>query len=62
VDVDREWAWEMYRYGTAMTFVYPVIACGALTVNDDRHLVLCRTMVDRWAAAMAALDAFDLPL
>lgn len=62
VGVDRDWAWEMYRYGTAMTFVYPVIACGALTVNDERHVALCRTMVDRWAAAMVALDAFDLPL
>lgn len=62
VAVDRDWAWEMYRYGTAMTFVYPVIASGALTVNDDRHLALCRKMVDRWTAAMAALDAYDLPL
>ncbi|MFM7225363.1 MAG: hypothetical protein ACKO1Y_08055 [Actinomycetota bacterium] len=62
VEVDRDWAWEMYRYATAMTFVYPVIACGALTVNDERHLALCRTMVDRWTAAMDALDAYDLPL
>ena len=62
VRVDRDWAWEMYRYATAMTFVYPVIAAGALTVNDDRHLELCRVMVRRWKAAMDALDAYDLPL
>jgi hypothetical protein len=62
VEVDRDWAWEMYRYGTAMAFVYPVVACGALTVNDERHLEVCRTMIDRWKAAMDALDAYDLPL
>ena len=33
-----EWAFEMYRYGTVLGFVYPVIAAGALTIEDPRHI------------------------
>jgi hypothetical protein len=62
VDVDREWARELYRYATVFGFVYPVVAAGALTVADARHLDLCRTLFQRSIAAIEALDAFDLPL
>ena len=53
----------MYRYGTMLGFVYPVIAAGALTIDDPRHIEL--TARDAAAAAsnaLEALDAFDLPL
>ena len=63
VHPDEEWAFEMYRYGTMLGFVYPVIAAGALTIDDPRHLELHRR--DARAAASTrseALDAFDLPL
>lgn len=62
VQPDREWAWEMYRYATAFGFVYPVVAAGALEINDTRHLELCATLMRRCVSAIAALDAFELPL
>lgn len=62
VEVDREWAWEMYRYGTILGFVYPVIATGALTIANDRHVELTRALFRRSLAALHALDAFALPL
>jgi hypothetical protein len=62
VDVDREWAREMYRYATAFGFVYPVVAGGSLTVEDPRHLELCRMLLERCISAIDALDAWDLPL
>ena len=40
VHPDEEWAFEMYRYGTMLGFVYPVIAAGALTIEDPRHIEL----------------------
>jgi hypothetical protein len=60
VQIDVGWALEMFRYGAALGFVYPVIAAGALTVNDDRHLELCRAMLLRSVAAIDALGARDL--
>jgi hypothetical protein len=62
VEVDPTWAWEMYRYGTMLGFVYPVIATGALTIEDPRHVELTRALFRRSLAAMDALDAFALPL
>jgi Phosphotransferase enzyme family len=62
IDVDRAWAEEMYRYGTLLGFVYPVVAGGALTIDDPRHVELCRTLLVRSITALEALDAFDLPL
>jgi Phosphotransferase enzyme family len=59
---DPQWAFEMYRYGTMLGFVYPVIAAGALTIEDPRHVELCRAMLIRGLTALDALDAFDLPL
>ena len=59
---DEEWAYEMYRYGAMLGYVYPVIAAGALTVEDPRHLELTRVMLRRSLNALEALDAFDLPL
>ena len=56
------WAWEMYRYGTMLGFVYPVIATGALTIDDPRHVELTRALFRRSLAALDALDAFALPL
>jgi len=62
VTADRDWAWEMFRYGTQFGFVYPVVAAGGLTVDDPRHLELTRAMLDRSVAAIEALDAFELAL
>jgi hypothetical protein len=62
VHPDEQWAFEMYRYGTMLGFVYPVIAAGALTIEDPRHMELTRAMFLRCLNAMEALDAFDLPL
>jgi len=49
-----------YRVATLFCLVYPVIAGGSLTVADDRHLVLCRSLFERCSAAIADLDCFDL--
>jgi hypothetical protein len=62
VDVDEAWAWEMYRYGTVLGFVYPIVAAGALSIEDPRHIELTRAMLVRCITALDALDAFDLPL
>jgi len=62
VQPDEKWAFEMYRYGAMLGFVYPVIAAGALTIEDPRHIELCRAMLNRSLTALEALDAFDLPL
>jgi hypothetical protein len=59
---DERWAYDMYRYGTMLGFVYPVIAAGALTIEDPRHLNLTRAMFVRCVNALDALDAFDLDL
>jgi len=52
----------MYGYGTMLGFVYPVIATGALTIDDPRHVELTRALFRRSLAALGALDAFELPL
>jgi hypothetical protein len=62
VTPDEKWAFEMYRYGTMLGFAYPVIAAGALTIDDPRHLALTRAMLIRSLTALEALDAFDLSL
>jgi hypothetical protein len=62
VNPDRDWAWQMYRYGAAMAFVYPIVAAGALTVEDPRHVEITGAMLRRAIRALEALDAFDLPL
>jgi hypothetical protein len=62
VQPDREWAWEMYRYATMFGFVYPVVAAGALSIEDPRHMQLTGRMLQRSIAAITTLDAFDLPL
>jgi len=62
IEPDEQWAWEMYRYGTMLGFVYPVIAAGALTIEDPRHVELTRALLVRSVRALRALDAFDLPL
>ncbi|HTK17073.1 MAG TPA: phosphotransferase [Acidimicrobiia bacterium] len=62
VTPDEKWAFEMYRYGAMLGFVYPVVAAGALTIEDPRHMELTREMLIRSVAALEALDAFDLPL
>jgi hypothetical protein len=59
---DRNWAWEMYRYGILLSFVYPIIAAGALTIADARHVELTATILRRALAALDALDGFALPL
>ncbi|HVJ95353.1 MAG TPA: hypothetical protein VNC41_00820, partial [Acidimicrobiia bacterium] len=45
VDVDRSWAWEQYRVGALLGFVYPVVAGGGLGVDDPRGLELCGRML-----------------
>jgi hypothetical protein len=62
IEVDPVWAWEMYRYGAMLGFVYPVIATGALTIDDPRHVDLTRALFRRSLAALNALDAFALPV
>jgi Phosphotransferase enzyme family len=62
VEAPREWAWELYRYGAMLGFVYPVIAAGGLTIEDPRHVELCRALLVRSVQAITALDAFALPL
>jgi hypothetical protein len=62
VQADAKWAFEMYRYGTVLGFVYPVIAAGALTIEDPRHLEVTGSMLRRSLRALKALDAFNLPL
>ncbi|HEV3449801.1 MAG TPA: phosphotransferase [Acidimicrobiia bacterium] len=62
VEAPPEWAWEMYRYGAALGFAYPVIAAGALTIEDARHVEVCRALLDRSLQAIASLDAFAPPL
>jgi Ecdysteroid kinase-like family len=62
VHLDEAWAYEMYRYGTMLGFVYPVIAAGALTIEDPRHMELTRVMLNRSLIALDALDAFELPV
>jgi hypothetical protein len=62
VDPDDDWAWEMYRYGTMLGFVYPVVAAGALTIDDPRHVELTHALLVRSVRALHELDAFDLPL
>ena len=47
VNPDEAWAFEMYRYGAMLGFVYPVIAAGALTIDDPRHIELTRAMLVR---------------
>ncbi len=61
VSVDRRWAYEQYRYGALLGFVYPVVAGGSLTIADPRHIELVRALLRRCIAALDALDAFDLP-
>lgn len=62
VEPDRAWAWEMYRYGAMLGFVYPIVAAGGLTIADPRHVELSGAMLRRSLTALDALDAFDLPL
>jgi phosphotransferase family enzyme len=59
---DTDWAWTMYRYGTMLGFVYPVIVAGGLTIEDPRHVALARALLVRSLRAIDLLDAFDLPL
>jgi Ecdysteroid kinase-like family len=58
---DRDWALDMYRHAVRFGWVYPVVAGGSLTVEDPRHVELCRALGRRCITAMEALDAFDLP-
>jgi hypothetical protein len=62
VEVDPTWAWDMYRYGTMLGFVYPVIAAGAITIANDRAAELTRALFRRSLGALDALDGFALPL
>jgi hypothetical protein len=62
VEPDADWAWDMYRYGTMLGFVYPVIVAGGLTIEDPRHVALAHALLVRSLRALDLLDAFDLAL
>jgi hypothetical protein len=62
VEPDADWAWDMYRYGTMLGFVYPVIVAGGLTIEDPRHVALAHALLVRSLRAIELLDAFNLPL
>jgi hypothetical protein len=49
-----------YRTAALFCLVYPVIAGGSLTVEDERHTRLCRTMFERCVAAIHDLDCLEL--
>jgi hypothetical protein len=49
-----------YRIATLFCLVYPVVAGGSLTVEDERHTRLCRTMFERCVAAIDDLDCLEL--
>jgi hypothetical protein len=57
---DRAQLDDDYRVATLFCLVYPVVAGGSLTVADDRHLLLCRSLFERCTAAIADLDCLDL--
>lgn len=59
IDVDPAWAFEQYRLGAVLGFVYPVIAGGSLTVADPRHVRLVHAMLRRCIATLDALDAWE---
>ncbi len=52
--------WHDYRVATLFCLVYPVIAGGGLTVEDERHVELCRTLFERCTAAITDLACLDL--
>jgi hypothetical protein len=49
-----------YRLATLFCLVYPVVAGGSLTVEDERHTVLCRTLFERCVAAIDDLRCLEL--
>jgi ecdysteroid kinase len=59
---DADQMWSLYRYGTMLGFVYPVIAAGAITIANDRAAELTRALFRRSLGALNALDGFALPL
>lgn len=59
---DADQMWDLYRYGTMLGFVYPVIVAGGLTIEDPRHVALARALLERSLRAIDLLDAFHLPL
>jgi hypothetical protein len=49
-----------YRVATLFCLVYPVIAGGSLTVEDTRHVTLCRALFERCVGAVADWECIDL--
>ena len=49
-----------YRLTTTMCFAYPVIATGRIEMANERHLELCRTMLDGAVAAIEDHDGLSL--
>src|SRR4029077_11694666 len=58
---DADWAWAMYRYGTMLGLVYPVIVAGGADLEAPRHVALAHALLVRSLRAIELLDAFDLP-
>ncbi|MDQ1521244.1 MAG: hypothetical protein QOI55_2317 [Actinomycetota bacterium] len=49
-----------YRVATLFCLVYPVIAGGSLTVEDERHNRLCRSLFERCVTAIDDLRCLEL--
>ena len=49
-----------YRLAALFCLVYPVVAGGSLTVEDERHNRLCRALFERCVAAIRDLHCLDL--
>ncbi|MCU1426289.1 MAG: hypothetical protein JWL83_289 [Actinomycetia bacterium] len=59
-DYAFEQLWHDYRVAALFCLVYPVIAGGSLTVEDQRHGRLCRALFERCVAAIDDLHCLDL--
>jgi hypothetical protein len=49
-----------YKVAALFCLVYPVVAGGSLTVEDERHNRLCRALFERCVAAIDDLGCLDL--
>ncbi len=49
-----------YKVAALFCLVYPVVAGGSLTVEDERHNRLCRALFERCVAAIHDLHCLDL--
>lgn len=55
-DYDPSVALDDYRLAMTFAFIIPIVAVASLTHESERHLVICRLMIERCAAAFDELD------